>query len=99
NQRLQLFSCPFVVGIQRGRSLVAPEENLLAGFGVLLVRLNLRISFLQFRQKLLTSSHDFRHAAPVIAVYDETFLIDLRSEALSSNEPTEITQRCRHQIG
>src|SRR5581483_2637339 len=80
----------------RGGSLVAPEEKLLASFGVLLVRLNLGISSFQFCQKLLTAGHDFRHTVPVIAVHDKAFLIDLWSEALSSNEPPEIAQRCRH---
>src|SRR5271166_3434845 len=47
DQRLQLFSCPFFVSVQGSGSLVAPEEKLLAGLGVVLVCLNVRISFLQ----------------------------------------------------
>src|SRR5271157_738560 len=50
DQRLQLFSRPFFVSVQGSGSLVAPEEKLLASLGVVLVRLDVRIGFLQFRQ-------------------------------------------------
>src|SRR5215469_11278666 len=50
DQRLQLFSRPLFVSVQGSGSLVASEEKLLASFGVVLVRLDLRIGFLQFRQ-------------------------------------------------
>src|SRR5271166_1116444 len=50
DQRLQLISRPFFVSVQGGGSLVAPEEKLLACLGVVLVRLDVRISFLQVRQ-------------------------------------------------
>src|SRR5664280_3800710 len=50
DQRLQLFSRSFFVSVQGSGSLVAPEEKLLAGLGVVLVRLEVRIGFLQIRQ-------------------------------------------------
>src|SRR5271166_3695216 len=50
DQRLQLFSRPFLVSVQGSGSLVAPEEELLASLGVVLVRLDVRIGFLQIRQ-------------------------------------------------
>src|SRR5664280_2266900 len=95
DQRLQLFSRPFLVSVQGSGSLVAPEEKLLAGLGVVLVRLDLGISFLQFRQKLLATAHDFGHSAPVVPVDHEALLINLRSEALSSDHSPKIAQaRC-----
>src|SRR5664280_2882664 len=68
DERLQLLSRPFLVSVQGSGSLVAPEEKLLANFGVVLVCLNVRIGFLQIRQKLLATAHDFGHSAPVVSL-------------------------------
>src|SRR5664280_2333883 len=95
DQRLQLFSRPLFVSVQGSASLVAPEEELLASLGVVLVCLDLGISFLQFRQKLLATAHDFGHSAPVVPVDHEALLINLRGKALSSDHSPKITQaRC-----
>src|SRR5664279_500433 len=95
DQRLQLISRPFLVSVQGGGSLVAPEEKLLASLGVVLVCLNVRIGFLQVNQKLLATAHDFGHAAPVVPVDHEALLINLRGKALSSDHSPKITQaRC-----
>src|SRR5271165_4369413 len=95
DQRLQLFSRPFFVSVQGSGSLVAPEEKLLAGLGVVPVRLDVRIGFLQFPQKLLATAHDFGHTGPVIPVDHEALLINLRGKALSSDDPAEIAQARR----
>src|SRR5208337_4441308 len=95
DQRLQLVSRPFFVSVQGSGSLVAPEEKLLAALGVVLVRLDVRIGFLQFRQKLLAAAHDFGHTGPVIPVDHEALLINLRGKALSSDDPAEIAQARR----
>src|SRR5664280_1830473 len=95
DQRLQLFSRPLFVSVQGSGSLVAPEEELLASLGVVLVCLDLGISFLQFRQKLLATAHDFGHSAPVVPVDHEALLINLRSEALTSDHSPEIAQARR----
>src|SRR5664280_2057485 len=95
DQRFQLVSRPFLVSVQGSGSLVAPEEKLLAGLGVVLVGLDLRVSFLQFRQKLLATAHDFGHSAPVVPIDHEALLINLRSKALSSDHSPTIAQaRC-----
>src|SRR5271157_4838545 len=95
DQRLQLFSRPFFVSVQGSGSLVAPEEKLLASFGVVFVRLDLSIGFLQLRQKLLATAHDFGHAAPVVPVDHEALLINLRGKALSSDHSPELAQARR----
>src|SRR5271166_2366833 len=95
DQRLQLFSRPLFVGVQGSGSLVAPEEKLLASLSVVLVRLDVRIGFLQFSQKLLAPTHDFGHSAPVVPVDHEALLIDLRGEALTSDHSPKIAQARR----
>src|SRR5664280_1894214 len=95
DQRLQLFSRPFFVSVQGSGRLVAPEEKLLAGLGVVLVRLDVRIGFLQIRQYLLATAHDFGHSIAVVPIDHEALLINLRGKALSSDHSPEIAQARR----
>src|SRR6266704_5296315 len=79
---------------ERGRSLVAPEEEFLADLGILLVRIDLGVGFFELRHKLLAAAHDFCHSVPVVAIDGKAFLIYFRGKTLSTHQSTEVAQWC-----